>query len=200
MTTWIALRSAGIGAYVVLFLTVTWGLLGTTGFVTRHVAKQSSIAVHSFLSTVGLVLLAGHLSLLYIDAYMPFSVKELFVPAASRFRPVPVAFGVAAMYAVIVVAASSWIRRGLTPRLWRGLHLLAVPAFTLSLLHGVFTGTDAQRPWMWWGYIVTGSLVLFLVVLRGLTARPPRSKGVRAAAVSPAGRAGTRRDATQSSP
>jgi methionine sulfoxide reductase heme-binding subunit len=200
VTTWIALRAAGIGAYVVLFLTVSWGLLGTTGFVIKHVAKQTSIAVHSFLSTVGLILLAAHLSLLYVDAYMPFSVKELFVPTASRFRPVPVAFGVLSMYGVTIVAASSWIRRELPPAFWRRLHLLAVPAFSLALIHGVFSGTDAQRPWMWWGYIGTGSLVLFFVVLRGLTARPPRSRAARPAPATSAVGAAARPDAVQSSP
>jgi methionine sulfoxide reductase heme-binding subunit len=182
VTTWIALRAAGVGSYLMLFLTVAWGLVATTSIVTKHVAKQTSILVHAFCATVGLALLAGHLALLFVDEFVPFSAVDLLVPGASDFRPLPVAFGVVAMYAAVTAAVSSWIRRRLTPLLWRRLHLLAVPAFTLALVHGVFAGTDTQRPWMWWGYLVTGGLVLFLVVLRGLTARAPRARAATAKA------------------
>ncbi|HZD80555.1 MAG TPA: hypothetical protein VE646_11025, partial [Actinomycetota bacterium] len=53
----------------------------------------------------------------------------------------------------------------------------AVPAFTLAMVHGVFAGTDTARPWMWWTYLATGLIALFLVLVRGLTAgeRPQRA-------------------------
>jgi hypothetical protein len=31
MRTWVILRSAGIGAYLVLFLSIAWGLVATSG-------------------------------------------------------------------------------------------------------------------------------------------------------------------------
>jgi DMSO/TMAO reductase YedYZ heme-binding membrane subunit len=74
------------------------------------------------------------------------------------------------------VLVTSWIRKRIGTTWWRRMHLLAVPAFAMSLAHGIFSGTDSARPWMWWVYLVTGSVVVFLVVLRGLTAgyRPVR--------------------------
>jgi cytochrome b561 len=64
----------------------------------------------------------------------------------------------------------------MSTRLWRTIHLLAVPAFVLALLHGVFAGTDTQRPWMIALYGTTGVMTFFLVIVRGLTAdyRPSR--------------------------
>jgi DMSO/TMAO reductase YedYZ heme-binding membrane subunit len=81
------------------------------------------------------------------------------------------------MYGAVVVLASSWVRKRLGTKRWRRLHLLAVPAFILAMVHGVFTGTDTVRPWMWWIYASTGAVVLFLLVVRGLTAniRPTRA-------------------------
>jgi DMSO/TMAO reductase YedYZ heme-binding membrane subunit len=89
-----------------------------------------------------------------------------------------VAFGILAMDAGLVVLVSSWSRRHLSNTTWRALHLLAVPAFALSMLHGISAGTDTVRPWMWWTYVVTGGIVLFLVIARGLTAgiRPARDR------------------------
>jgi DMSO/TMAO reductase YedYZ heme-binding membrane subunit len=80
------------------------------------------------------------------------------------------------MYALVVVMVSSWLRGHLSTRLWRNLHLLAVPTFVLALLHGVFGGTDAERPWMMALYVGSAIIVTFLLLVRALTYgyRPPR--------------------------
>jgi predicted ferric reductase len=176
MTTWIILRAAGIGAYVMLFLAVAFGLIATGTPFGKRFAKASSVSVHQFSSTVGLLLLGVHIGGLLLDRYVPFGPTEILVPGASSYRPIPVALGVLAMYAMVVVLASSWIRRAYSPKIWRAIHLLAVPAFVLSLLHGVFAGADAARPWMFATYVVTGVIVVFLLVLRGFVAgmRPAR--------------------------
>jgi methionine sulfoxide reductase heme-binding subunit len=190
MTTWIILRAAGIGAYLLLFLSVAWGVIGTMSLFGARVAKSTAITMHQFLSTAALLLLSVHVGGLLLDAYMPFHPLDVLVPLHARFRSAAVAFGIVAMYAMVIVLASSWTRRQLGPVWWRRLHLLAVPAFALSMVHGVFAGTDTTRPWMWWLYVATGLSVVFLVVVRGLTAgvRPERHTapdGVRARPLAP---------------
>ena len=176
MTTWVILRSAGVGAYVMLFLSVAWGLVGTSGALGRRVSKASAVSIHRFFSTCGLLLLAIHVGGLMVDPFMPFGPAAILAPGAASYRPAATAFGVVAMYATVVVLVTSWVRTRIGTTWWRRLHLLAVPAFGLSLAHGIFAGSDSTRPWMWWMYLVTGGLVVFLVVLRGLTAgyRPQR--------------------------
>jgi DMSO/TMAO reductase YedYZ heme-binding membrane subunit len=169
MITWILLRAAGVGAYLMLFASVAWGLLGTTSLVAKRVAKPTAVAIHQFCSTVALVLLGVHLSGLLVDRFMPFGFLDVLVPLHSSFRPVATAFGVLAMYLMVVVLASSWMRKRIGTTWWRRLHLLAVPAFTMAMVHGAFAGTDTARPWMWWTYVGTGGVVLFLVLARGLT-------------------------------
>lgn len=178
MITWIILRAAGIAAYVMLFASVAWGLAATTSVFGRRVAKATAVAVHQFLSTVALVFLGIHLGGLLVDRFMPFSPLDVLVPLRASFRPVAVAFGIVAMYAMVTVLVSSWLRKRLGTTWWRRLHLLAAPTFILSMVHGIFAGTDSARPWMWWIYVTTGSVLLFLVVLRGLTAgfRPARAE------------------------
>lgn len=177
MTTWIVLRSAGIGAYLMLFMSVAWGLVATSGALGRRVSKASAVSIHQFFSTCGLFLLGIHVGGLLVDPFMPFGAADVLVPGAASYRPAATAFGVIAMYATVIVLVTSWIRKRIGTTWWRRLHLFAVPAFVLALAHGVFSGTDSTRPWMWWTYLLTGSLVVFLVVLRGLTAgyRPERA-------------------------
>jgi cytochrome b561 len=177
MTTWIVLRAAGIGAYVMLFLSVCWGLVATTAPFGKRIGKASATQVHQFMATTGLVLIGVHVGGLLLDRFMPFGALDVLVPMWGAFEPVPVAFGIVAMYLVVFVIVTSWLRKPIGTRWWRRTHLLAVPTFTISLVHGVFAGTDAVRPWMWWTYVATGLSVLFLVVVRGLTAgfRPERA-------------------------
>lgn len=176
MSTWILLRAAGIGSYLMLFLSVAWGLVATTSVVTKRISKPSANLFHAFVASTGLALLGVHLGLLLIDEFMPFSLSALTVPMASEYRPVAISAGVIAMYAIVIVVVSSWLRKPLGTTWWRRLHVLAVPAFTLALLHGVFAGTDTERPWMFAIYAITGLLVVFLTTVRALTwgYRPPR--------------------------
>ncbi len=176
MMMWILLRAAGIGAYVALWLSVAWGLVATTGVVKRRISKASANTFHALVATVGIVLLALHIVLLVLHDYLPFSVTDVLVPMHATFRPVAITAGVVAMYGIVIVAVSSWIRTSINTRLWRAIHFLAIPAFILAFLHGVFAGTDTGRPWMIALYGTTGVITFFLVVVRGLTAdyRPQR--------------------------
>jgi sulfoxide reductase heme-binding subunit YedZ len=183
--TWIVLRAAGIASYLMLWATVAWGLIGTTGLTGKRVARATAIAVHQFLATAAFVLLGVHIGGLLLDRFVPFGPLDVAVPLHTTYHTVPVAFGIVAMYALAVVLVSSWARKRLSTRLWRALHLLAVPTFAMALVHGVFAGTDTVRPWMWWGYVATGGSVLFLMLTRALTVgmRPARHPVPEGAAV-----------------
>jgi sulfoxide reductase heme-binding subunit YedZ len=141
--------------------------------------------------------MAVHVGLLLVDPFMPFSLADVTIPMASAYRPAAVAFGVVAMYATVFVIVASWMRTRIGTRWWRRTHLLAVPTFILSLVHGVFAGTDTVRPAMWWTYVATGLIVVFLLVVRGLTAgyrpeRPARpERAPRPEHVAPPERPGT---------
>jgi len=174
---WDVLRAAGVAAYLALFLSVAWGLVSSTSLVNKRISKPASTAFHATVASAGLAFLAIHLGGLFVDRFMPFGVAELLIPMRSTYHPIPVAFGIIAMYGMVVVLVSSWARKRVGTVWWRRLHLLAVPIFTLSLLHGLFAGTDSARPWMFTIYAVSGCVVLFMLIVRGLTYgyRPPRA-------------------------
>ena len=176
MTNWNVLRAAGIGSYVMLFLSVAWGLAATTTPFGKRISKPSATLVHQFMSTCGLFLLAIHMGALLIDRFMPFGVADLFIPMSSTYRPIAILLGIVAMYATVVIVVTSWLRKPMGTKWWRRFHVLAIPTFILTMLHGIFSGTDATRPVMWWTYVATGAIVLFLVTVRALTVglRPER--------------------------
>lgn len=175
MITWIVVRAAGVAAYLMLWASVAWGLAGTTSALGRRMSKASAVLVHQFLSTAAFVLLGVHIGGLMLDRFEPFGVLDVLVPLRAGYRPGAVALGIGAMYLVTIVLASSWARKRLSTKAWRRMHLLAVPAFALSLAHGILGGADTARPWMWWTYVATGGIVLFLLLVRATNARPTRA-------------------------
>ena len=132
MSTWTMIRAAGVGAYVMLFLSVAWGLASTTAPFGKRVSKASAAALHQTMSTVALVLLGLHLAALAFDGFMPFGLAELAIPMASEYRPVAVALGIASMYVTVFVVVASLLRTRIGTARWRRTHLLAVPAFVLT--------------------------------------------------------------------
>jgi sulfoxide reductase heme-binding subunit YedZ len=174
--TWILLRAAGVAAYLMLWATVSWGLIGTTALAGKKIARATAIAIHQFMATAAFLLIGVHIGGILLDTFVRFTPLDVAVPLHATYKSVPVALGIVSMYMVAVVLISSWARKHLSTKWWRRLHLLAVPAFALALVHGVFTGTDTVRPWMWWGYVVTGGSVLFLMLTRAFTIglRPER--------------------------
>jgi methionine sulfoxide reductase heme-binding subunit len=177
--TWNVLRAAGIGAYLMLWGSVAWGLVSTTSLLGRRVPKATTVALHQALSTSGLLLLAIHLGFVLLDRYVPFSPLDLVVPMRSSYRPIGVTLGIAAMFVMILgVLGTSWGRKLIGTRWWRRMHSLSVPAFALALTHGLMTGTDSPRRVMFWLYVVTTAALLFLLVLRAFTVgqRPERGR------------------------
>src|SRR6476619_8636137 len=77
VTLWVLLRAAGIGAYVALFLSVVWGLVSTTGVITKRVSRPAGNHFHAVVAATGLVLLGAHLMLLVMHAYIPFGVLDV---------------------------------------------------------------------------------------------------------------------------
>lgn len=179
MITWNILRAAGIGAYLMLWASVACGLVSTTSVFGRAVSKQTTIALHQAFSTSGLALLAAHLWFLLQDRFVPFAWLDLLVPLHAAYRPVGVAFGIGAMFVMLLgVLSTSWGRRLIGTRWWRRTHSLSVPAFSLALVHGLLTGTDSPRASMFWLYLATSAALLFLLLVRALTygERPRRAQ------------------------
>jgi hypothetical protein len=189
MITWNIIRAAGIGAYLMLWASVTWGLISTTSVFRFKTSKATTVALHQAFSTSGIILLATHIYFLLKDTFLPFTWLDVLIPLRTTYRPVGVALGIGAMFLMMLgVLSTSWGRKIIGTKWWRRTHSLAVPAFALALVHGLLAGSDTKRPEMWWMYVATASVLLFLLLVRAFTAgeRPQRK-------VQPEGAAGRTR-------
>ena len=100
---WFVARSGGIVAWVMVTVSVCWGLLVSTLAASRATQPASVLDMHRFLGALSVVFTAVHVIGLVGDSYIHFGWSEVFVPMASAWEPGAVAWGIVAMYALVAV-------------------------------------------------------------------------------------------------
>lgn len=159
---WLAARSTGIVAYILLTFQVVVGLVLShpTNRSTWNLSKRI-FPWHDHLWVFVMAFLAAHIVTLVSDPKSGVSLVGALVPGMAAYRSSPVAIGTFALYAFLVTAISArWTK--LLPRgAWLSLHRLALVIFAMTWVHGVLAGTDTPALTLLYG----GSFAL--VVLAG---------------------------------
>ncbi len=174
-TPWYLTRALAVSAYVSLTLSV---MLGTLRTLARKSGERLSWIVdelHQFIATLSGVLVAGHLITLKLDQFIPFTLTNLFLPINEPYKPVPVELGVYALYAMVIVLLSSWMRRRMQYRFWRNVHYVSFIAFALVTAHGLLAGSDSAEAWMRGLYGFASASVGFLLLIRMFVGSPSAS-------------------------
>lgn len=166
---WYITRATAVSAYVVLVLVVGMGMA-------RPIARQTGESLswvfdelHQVLAVLLALLVAAHMTTLYHDVYYPFTLTNLLVPVNEPYDPQSsVRIGVIAVYTIILLLSTSFVRRHMPYRVWRGVHSISFLTFVLATYHGLNAGSDHQEPWMLAIYVGStcglGLLALFRLV------------------------------------
>jgi DMSO/TMAO reductase YedYZ heme-binding membrane subunit len=121
------------------------------------------------------VFVGVHLFALWADNFVYFGGREMFIPFASQWRPGAVAWGIAATYLLVAIQVTSWMMKRLPRKLWHSVHLLSIPMFVFSTIHGFTSGADNKNLAVQW-VALTGGLAVFLLISFRVLA-PRRSRG-----------------------
>lgn len=162
---WVAARALGITAYLLLTLEVAAGLwLSHPRNAGDPRTSRIVFPWHELLTVFTGAFLTLHIALLAIDPYAGVDWIGAFVPGFSQYRPVPVAIGSVALYALIITAATAKWTRLLPAGWWLKVHRLTALVFLMTWVHGVTAGTDTMP--LLPLYLVTGGLVLLGIAHR----------------------------------
>jgi hypothetical protein len=179
--TWFLIRGSGIAAYALLAAATVWGLLVSTKLLGRAVKAKGLTWFHESLGLAAVIATGIHLCGLVADDYVHFGPADLFVPGASSWRPLAVAFGITAFYGLVVVAGSFYVKQWIGQRSWRAIHFLSFGCFVAATAHGIMAGSDVGN-----GYVVAmyaggsaavGLLLVVRVVQSAVAATPRRIAG-----------------------
>jgi DMSO/TMAO reductase YedYZ heme-binding membrane subunit len=181
---WYVARSSGFIAWGLAAASVIWGLLLSTRFLGRKPGGPWINDLHGFLGLSSLVAVGVHLVALHADTYTHWGLADLLVPMATDWKPGATAWGVVAMWAMIVVQVSSWLRNRMSKQLWRRLHLLAFITYATSTMHLLQAGTDADNTYVRLAVEVSIAVIVGLLVYRpfAVRSRSRRSRIAQAAA------------------
>lgn len=163
---WLLIRGSGLVAFALLAASSVWGLLLSGNTLDKAVSTKALTWIHEALA-IGAVLATGlHLAFLVGDNYFHYGLRELLLPGASTYRPLAVAWGVVAFYALFVVAASFYVRPLIGHNLWRAIHFLSFGTFLAAAARGITAGADTTNPAVLALYATSITSVVLLVGLR----------------------------------
>lgn len=171
---WFLTRSSGIVAWVMLTLSVIWGIVLSTKAFPEQRRPLWLLAVHRWLGGLTMAFLAIHLVALVADSYVQFGLADITVPYATDWKPGAIALGILGMWLLVAVELTSLAMRKLPRKVWRGIHLASYVAFWMAAMHAAFAGTDATAPLYQLTAVATIAAVGWALVYRIMTRRAVR--------------------------
>lgn len=161
---WFVTRSAGIMAYLLLWLSTVWGLAVPSKIVSPVLEAGYTFDFHQFISLLSIAFLLVHILVLALDRYLPYSAPQILIPFLSPYRPFWVGIGVISFYLILLVTITFYIRTKIKQSVFRAIHLLSLVAYLGGTLHGLYSGTDSPLLSFQLMYKGTGLVVVFLTV------------------------------------
>jgi DMSO/TMAO reductase YedYZ heme-binding membrane subunit len=156
-------RVAGLTAYVLLWLNVCLGLGLKTSVSLPFLKRWRAVDLHQFTALLALAFLGLHIAVLVQLKQQPFSLPEVWIPV---LRSVEATLGITALYLIILVIATSYLRRHLNLLAWRTVHALSMVSYVLAVAHALMAGPDGDASWARLLYWSTNSVLVALFARR----------------------------------
>jgi methionine sulfoxide reductase heme-binding subunit len=164
---WLASRSAGVVAYILLSASVILGL----AMATRLVAGRDVRVLHERIALLALGAVAAHGLMLLADGWLHPGLSQILIPFTTGYRPVWTGLGILAAYGAAGLSLTYYARRRLGHRRWRAAHRLIPIAWALAAAHVIGAGTDVVSLWLQVILAATIAAIVVLIVQRGLAGR-----------------------------
>lgn len=162
---WDTTRALALTSYLLLFISVVAGILQSLKVMPNR-SKANLGVVHTLCGWLGFLFGLTHGLVLLFDTYVGYTITEILVPFTAKKNPIEIGLGILSMYMLFLLVVSSDLLKNLGKNIWRGIHFLAFPAFLFALYHGISIGTDTAIPGIKLLYVISGSVVAFMVVIR----------------------------------
>lgn len=178
---WYLSRASGMVAWIALAATCLWGILLITRMLKPADRPAWLLDLHRWLGAVTVVTVLVHVLVLLGDGYMEPTLTQLFVPFATGWaheslaaNRLAYAFGIVALYLLLIVEISSLLIKKLPRKVWSTIHLSSYVVFVLSTVHGVMAGSDAANIVFICTLVAVAAILAFAFTARVLQGRAKR--------------------------
>lgn len=171
---WDVARAGGLLGWALLAASVLWGLALSSRIFGRRPRPVWLLDLHRYLGGLAVIFVFVHVAAIMFDTYVSFGPTEAFLPFASSWHPVAVAWGIVAMYLLVAVELTSLARSHLPLRIWRRVHYVSFAVFVFATVHLLTSGTDRTNPVVVLPVLAVCTAVVILTALRvAPQPRPP---------------------------
>lgn len=145
---WLASRSVGVVAMLLVSLSVALGL-AMSGRIVRGPGVAARLKTfHESLALSGLLAIMLHGLLLLPDPYLHPGLAGITIPFALSTRTAWTGAGIVAGWLAAIITLSFYVRPWIGARAWRRLHRWTFAVYVLGLAHTIGAGTDAGATWL----------------------------------------------------
>jgi sulfoxide reductase heme-binding subunit YedZ len=178
---WLASRSLGVVALVLMAASVTIGLFLSGRLIRRPGTPARLRTWHEAIALTATGAIAGHGLALLGDKFLHPSLRDIAVPFAMANQPAWTGIGIIAGWLAAIFTFSFYVRKWIGTKAWRWLHRWTLGAYVLAVAHTIGSGTDARSPWLLALVVLITAPIVFGATYRFLPAAPdPRARPAEA--------------------
>ena len=139
---------AGLTSAVVLTINFFLGMLLATAYRTNPYWKKLPVrlqqmdvnSIHNYTAYVAWILVLLHVLFLVLDKTSKFTFIDVIFPLNAPSQNLVVALGTLSLYAitVVIITTQKVIKRKMSFRTWKNIHLISYGTAILFVFHGIF--------------------------------------------------------------
>ena len=163
-TMWYITRASGLIAFVLIWLSMVWGLGVSSKIFDVLLHGTFTYDFHQYISLLAIGFTLLHMGVLLFDGFMPYSIFQILIPFISPYRPFWIGVGVIGFYLMLLVTVTFYMRTKIGMKTFRSIHLFSLISYFAITLHSFMSGSDSSLPSVMVLYVVTFLITLFLII------------------------------------
>jgi len=172
---WYVSRATGLVCLILLTLSVVLGITAATRLASANWPRFVTQGLHRNVSLFVVILLAGHVTAVVVDDYVPIHVSDVIIPFQAGYRPFWLGLGVVSLDLLIALVITSLFRLRLGYGTWRVVHWISYASWPLAIVHGLGTGSDSRHTWVLGLTVGCAVAVLLAIAWRIVSGWPARA-------------------------
>jgi len=139
---------AGLASAVVLTINFFFGMLLATAYranpywkkLPQNIQRLDINDIHNYTAYIAWGLIMLHVLLLLLDKASKFTFIDALFPLNAPNQDLVIAFGTLSFYAltVVIITTQKLIKKKMSFRSWKNIHLISYGTAVLFVLHGIF--------------------------------------------------------------
>jgi len=142
---WYTSRATGVVALLLLTAVMILGLLVTRQGRLPGLPRFAISGLHRNLSLLAAVFVVIHVLTAVFDGYVDIPITASVIPFTSPYERFWLGLGAVSLDLMLAAIVTSLLRRHLSRRAWRAVHLLAYLSWPVAWVHSMFSSGDLQH-------------------------------------------------------